>query len=132
MMVDTSVWIDFFHGRLTSQVQFLKSFVLYKGTILTGDLIIAELFQGIKNKREMAVIESAFQILQIKPMVGETIARKSADYYRQLRRSGITIRKTIDCLIAAWCIHNQVPLLHSDRDFAHFARFGLIERIPQQ
>ena len=128
-MVDTSVWIDFFRGAETPQVVALHSIILDKKTILTGDLIMAELWQGVRNNRELHRIEGAFSVLPVMQMVGETIARESADYYRRLRRDGITVRKTIDCLIATWCIHNTVPLLHSDRDFIHYTRFGLIEAL---
>ncbi|MEM7032562.1 MAG: PIN domain-containing protein [Chloroflexota bacterium] len=126
-MVDTSVWIDFFRGSETIQASILRSSILDRKTILTGDLIMAELWQGVRNNRELHRVEGAFSVLPVMQMVGETIARESADYYRRLRRQGITVRKTIDCLIAAWCIHNHVPLLHADRDFIHYAQFGLIE-----
>lgn len=60
-------------------------------------------------------------------LMAEAMARASANYYRLLRQQGFMVRKTIDCLIATWCIHHQIPLLHTDRDFKHFVQFGLIE-----
>ena len=95
--------------------------------MLAGDLILTELLQGIRFKREYAQIEAAFKALPVHEMVGERIARRSAEYVRQLRDNGITVRKTIDCLIATWCILNQTPLLHADREFSSFVSFGLIE-----
>jgi hypothetical protein len=120
------VWIDFLHGQATPQVARLKALVGHEELII-GDLILAELLQGIRDDRDVVRVEAAFSAYRVVPLVGEQIARQSAMYYRQLRRQGITVRKTIDCLIATWCIPNHVPLLHADRDFQHFARLGLIE-----
>jgi len=125
-LVDTSVWIDFFHGRTTPQVTRLKELIGQEELII-GDLILAELLQGIRDERDVARVEAAFAAFRVAPLVGEKIARQSASYYRQLRRRGITVRKTIDCLIATWCVLHRVPLLHADRDFLPFVLLGLIE-----
>ena len=127
ILVDTSVWIDFFRGSNSPEVQRLEQYIHENERIFTGDLILAELLQGIRSSRELAAVETAFQAFLVVDMVGETTARQSAALYRQLRSQGITTRKTIDCLIATWCILNQVPLLHADRDFGPFVSFGLIE-----
>jgi len=127
ILVDTSVWVSHFRNTKTPAVLRLYHFIEQDETIITGDLILAEILQGVQSPRELTAINAAFRVLEITPLVGEHIARQSTDYYRQLRRQGITVRKTIDCLIATWCIHNQVPLLHADRDFKHFVRFGLLE-----
>lgn len=127
VMVDTSVWLNLFRQQATSDVFRLKVLLGEKQTLLIGDLILTEILQGARTQTEFVRIEAAFQVYRVIPLVGETIARQSASYYRQLRHQGITVRKTIDCLIATWCIHNQVPLLHADRDFKHFVRFGLLE-----
>ncbi len=127
LMVDTSVWIDFFRGNNTPQVQRLVNYIESNERIFTGDLILAELLQGIRPGIELATFETAFQAFLVVNMVGETNARQSAAFYRHLRNQGFTIRKTIDCLIATWCILNQVPLLHADRDFAPFVNLGLVE-----
>jgi predicted nucleic acid-binding protein len=126
ILVDTSVWIDFFNGRPTVQVTQLKKIVGIE-ELLIGDLILAEILQGIANDKELKRVEAAFASFRVVPLVGEQIARQSASHYRFLRKQGITIRKTIDCLIAAWCIENHVPLLHADRDFHPFTRLGLVE-----
>lgn len=125
-MIDTSVWIDFFRGNVTPQVTRLKA-LLGEEDLLIGDLILAEILQGIQDDDDVARVESAFAPYQVVPLVGETIARQSARYYRRLRKQGITVRKTIDCLIATWCIAHRVPLLYADRDFAPFVKLGLIE-----
>jgi len=127
ILVDTSVWIGHFRNAKTPDVLRLHNFIEQDETILTGDLILTEILQGIQSQREFMAVDGAFRVLGIVPMVGEPMARQSAIYYRQLLQQGITVRKTIDCLIATWCIHNEVCLLHNDRDFQHFVRFGLVE-----
>ena len=127
IMVDTSVWIEFFRGNSTPEVKRLESYIQENERVFTGDLILAELLQGIRHSRELAAFETAFRGFLVVEMVGETNARQSAAFYRQLRSQGITVRKMIDCLIATWCILNQTPLLHADRDFDNFVALGLIE-----
>jgi len=125
ILVDTSVWIDFFRGNPTPQVARLKQLVGREELIL-GDLILTEILQGVRGP-DVARVEKAFAAYRVVPLVGEAIARQSAVNYRLLRHQGITIRKTIDCLIATWCIQHRVPLLHADRDFHPFVRLGLLE-----
>ncbi len=127
ILVDTSVWIDFFRGNDTPEVERLLVYLDQNERIFTGDLILAELLQGIRSGRDLVAVERAFQPFLVVDMVGATTARQSATFCRQLRGQGITVRKTIDCLIATWCILNRTPLLHADRDFVPFATFGLIE-----
>ena len=128
VLVDTSVWIDFFRGRATPQVARLKE-LLGQQEILLGDLILAEMLQGLREQ-EVARVEKAFAAFRVAPLVGEAVARQSAANYRTLRSRGIAVRKTIDCLIAAWCIRNRTPLLHADRDFLPFVDLGLIDAGP--
>ena len=126
ILVDTSVWIDFLRGYATPQVARLKD-LLGEEELLLGDLILAEVLQGVRDDQDALRVEAAFAPYAIVSLVGEAIARQSARYYRRLRKQGITIRKTIDCLIATWCIMHHVPLLYADRDFAPFVKLGLIE-----
>ena len=127
IMVDTSVWIEFFRDHSTPEVKRLESYIQENERVFTGDLILAELLQGIRHSQELGAFEAAFRGFLVVEMVGETNARQSAAFYRQLRSQGITVRKTIDCLIATWCILNQTPLLHADRNFDNFVALGLIE-----
>ena len=127
ILVDTSVWVDFFRGSQTPEVERLVVFLQNNERIFTGDLILAELLQGIRSQREADAVEAAFRPLMVMELVGEANARQSAAFYRELRGQGITPRKTIDCLIATWCIQNNVPLLHADRDFDPFVSLGLVE-----
>jgi hypothetical protein len=130
VLVDTSVWIDFFHGHPTPAVAQLKN-LLGQDEILLGDLILAEILQGVRE-HEVARVEKAFAAFRVVPLVGETVARQSASAYRTLRSRGVTVRKTIDCLIATWCIRNRTPLLHDDRDFLPFVQLGLVDANPGQ
>ena len=127
ILVDTSVWIDFLRGTNSQEVERLVAYIDNNERIFTGDLILAELLQGIRSRQELEMVERAFQVFLVVDMVGTANARQSAAFYRELRSQGITVRKTIDCLIATWCIQNQIPLLHTDRDFVPFTQFGLIE-----
>ena len=127
ILIDTSVWIDFFRGNETSQVLRLEEYIRENERLLTGDLILTELLQGIRTSQELNAVSSAFEAFLVVELVGETTARQSAAFYRHLRENGITVRKTIDGLIATWCILNQVPLLHADRDFRHYVSLGLVE-----
>ncbi|GAB4262897.1 MAG: PIN domain nuclease [Deferrisomatales bacterium] len=126
ILVDTSVWIDLFRARAGPQVSTLKR-LLGRQELVIGDLILAEILQGIRSPGEVERVERVLRAFPVLPMAGERVARRSAEHYRALRRQGITVRKTIDCLIATWCIENRIPLLHNDRDFHPFARLGLRE-----
>ncbi|MBI5014134.1 MAG: PIN domain nuclease [Deltaproteobacteria bacterium] len=125
-LVDTSVWVDLFRGAPTAQVARLKALVGHEELVL-GDLIFAEILQGLRTGREARQVEAALRSYPVLELVGEATARLSADHYRELRRRGITVRKTIDCLIATWCIARRVPLLHNDKDFRPFVQLGLVE-----
>ena len=127
VLIDTSVWLDFFRRRPTAEVTRFKE-LAGSEEVYIGDLILAQILQGVGDKEDLKQVERSFEAFQVVPLVGEKIARQSALNYRSLRREGSTIPKTIDCLIAAWCIRNTIPLLHADRDFRPFAALGLIER----
>lgn len=127
VLVDTSVWIDLFRGRESEATMRLRKMLAEDVELVIGDLILAELLQGVRHESELRRVEAAFRAYRVEPLVGETLARRSAYNYRLLRTQGITVRKTIDCLIATWCIENNTPLLHNDRDFLPFAQLGLRE-----
>lgn len=125
-MVDSSVWIDFFGDAITSEVEALAA-LLKRENVLMGDLVLMEVLQGFKSDREFHIVRKSLSVLDNVQLVTPVLAVKSAQNYRTLRKMGITVRKTIDCLIATWCIENGVPLLHSDRDFDPFERhLGLV------
>lgn len=119
IIVDSSVWIDFFRGIESTETRKLES-LLGVEPIVMGDLILSEVLQGFKNDKDFKQAKKLLSNFECFSMVGEKTAIKSAENYRFLRNQGITIRKTIDCLIATFCIENNHLLLFSDRDFLPF------------
>lgn len=120
IVVDSSVWIDYFRQRLTPETAALNQLI---GTerIVVGDLVLAEVLQGFPTERGHSQARRVFQTLSVIEIAGEEIALQASDHYRLLRSRGVTVRKTIDTLIAARCIADRLTLLHSDRDFDAFA-----------
>jgi predicted nucleic acid-binding protein len=116
IFVDSSVWIDYFNGRITKQTNLLDAF-LEDELIVTGDIILTEVLQGFQDDRDFIKAGKLFDSLYFMPMLGRELAVKSAENYRKLKKKGVTARKTIDVIIATFCIENDLPLLHSDRDF---------------
>ncbi|MFM2345004.1 MAG: hypothetical protein RLZZ210_1616 [Pseudomonadota bacterium] len=116
ILADTSVWIDYFNGVNANHTDALD-YELQHGIVITGDLIIVEFLQGFKNDIDYAHASNLIQSLKCYSLVGLDIALKSAQNFRYLRTKGITIRKTIDVIIATFCIENNVKLIHNDRDF---------------
>lgn len=119
IVVDSSVWIDFFNGVSTPEVERLDG-LLGVTPLAIGDLILVEVMQGFRNERDVATARQLFRSLALLPMLGGSNAWKAADNYRQLRSRGITVRKTIDGIIATACIEANLPLLFSDRDFVPY------------
>ncbi|MBX3055071.1 MAG: PIN domain nuclease [Anaerolineae bacterium] len=119
LLVDSSVWIDYFNGVITPETDYLHR-ALGQEMIFTGDLIFAEVLQGFRLQKDFDRARMALLKFRVVEMVGVGTAVKSAQNYRFLRAKGITIRKTIDCLIATFCIENNLALLHADRDFDPF------------
>jgi predicted nucleic acid-binding protein len=121
ILVDSSVWIDFFNGRASRETDLL-ALLLRRRILLTGDLILAEVLQGFRRKEAMDQARRALLSLPCADLVGKEIALASACNYRLLRRQGITARKTVDVIIATFCIRNGHVLLHADRDFEPMAQ----------
>ena len=122
MMVDSSVWIDYFNGTDTLATNKLDS-LLGVQPICTGDLILAEVLQGFRQDADYQTAKSLLSALPVHAMLGSGMAVKSAENFRKLRKQGITVRKTIDAIIATYCIENDLPLLHADKDFKPFHEF---------
>lgn len=116
MLVDTTVWVDFFRGRETKQVVLLEKAILQRDNIFYCGLVLTEILQGIPNAKQSQLVKSHFNSLLYLDMHRDVYIL-AADIYAKLRQKGITVRKTIDCLIAACAISNKLPLLHNDRDF---------------
>ena len=119
IFVDSSVWIDYFNGRKSAETTYLNS-LLKVEPIGLGDLVLIEVLQGFRRDRDYTTAKDLLTSLKIFTLGGQDIALKSADNFRWLRKNGITVRKTVDVLIATFCIGENLPLLHSDKDFEAF------------
>jgi len=120
ILVDTSVWIDFFAARNTAQVTILESLIDEREDLCLCGVVLTEVLQGIRDEKEYSRTESALAGLIFLPMNRSTFLL-AAETYRTLRSRGITIRNSVDCMIAAVCIENKTQLLHNDRDFDYIA-----------
>jgi predicted nucleic acid-binding protein len=130
LLIDSSVWIDYFNGAVTPQTDHLDN-TLGSELVVTGDLILAEVLQGFKEDRDYELARDMLLKLPVLGMVGREITERSAENFRSLRKKGVTVRKTIDCSIATFCIENGLTILHSDRDFDPFEQhLGLKVRRP--
>lgn len=121
VVVDTSVWIDYFNGAPTPQAGLLDD-LLGERVLAIGDLILAELLQGFATETDVRRALLLFEPLEFLEMAGRDVAIQSAANYRRLRRRGVTVRKTIDMLIGTHCLMYDHELLHADRDFDVLAR----------
>lgn len=120
-LVDTSVWVDYFSGRTTPETDLLER-PLGTERLLIGDLILAEVVPGFRSDLDFQRARSHFETLEFRPMVGREIAIAAARNHRVLRARGVTVRKTIDTIIATFCSAEGHELLHRDRDFDPFER----------
>ena len=120
ILVDSSVWIDYFRGTANPQTAMLDS-LLDRELLYIGDLILTEVLQGFAGEREFNQARELLTSLIIVEMGGQGIAIQAAKNFRALRRLGATVRKTIDTIIATRCIENGYELLHNDKDFQPFA-----------
>ena len=126
ILVDSSVWIDYFRGATNVPTEILDS-LLGQQPLAIGDLILTEVLQGFDDERDFNAARKMLTALTVVEVGGEEIAIQAAKNFRALRRLGITVRKTIDTVIATRCIESGYDLLHNDRDFDPFARhLGLV------
>lgn len=116
IVVDTSIWVDYFNGVTSPYTDLLDRFLL-KERLLIGDIILTEVLQGFRSDTDFRKARALLDTLEYSPMLGREIALLSAQNYRKLRKAGVTVRKTIDVVIATFCIVNRHRLLHGDRDF---------------
>lgn len=119
ILVDTSVWIDYFRGARSRKTDFLDQ-QLDVGSLLLGDIILTELLQGFTEDRGFRAARTRLAELPLVEVAGRDIAVEAALNYRRLRAAGVTVRKTIDTLIATRCLVSGYELLYSDRDFDLF------------
>jgi predicted nucleic acid-binding protein len=120
IVVDSSVWIDYFNGRSTSETDALSR--LPAPQIIIGDLIMTEVLQGFASENDFRGVRKVLAAFEFRPMGGSEIALAAARNHRALRARGVTPRGTIDTIIATFCIVGRHGLLHCDRDFDPFER----------
>ena len=131
ILVDSSVWIDYFNGKRSWQTDLLDH-MLSNVPIIMGDLILTEVLQGFKSDKDYEAAKIYLNELPFRQMGGYNVAIQSAQNYRQLRKAGVTVRKTIDIIIATFCIVEGLTLLHDDRDFNPIAsHFPLKAFVPR-
>lgn len=121
ILVDSSVWIDLLRGVNTRQVAFLRA-NLGQMQMVVGDLVLTEVLQGVPSEALARQTEKYLLNFSVVELGGEHNAIQAARHYRHLRAKGYTIRKSVDLLIATWCINNDHALLHNDRDFDPFEK----------
>ena len=119
ILVDSSVWIDFFNGAQNAETDKLNE-ILGLEEVVIGDLILAEVLQGFRSDADYKAAKNVLTSLTVHDLPGKELAIKSANNFRKLRKKGITIRKTADVIIATYCIENKIPLLFTDKDFIPF------------
>ena len=130
VLIDSSVWINYFNGTITWQTEILDQ-MLQQIPVYTGDLILTEVLQGFRSDTDYQKAKEIMSILPCKNLDGYDIAIQSAENYRKLRKKGITVRKTIDIIIGSFCIIENIPLLHDDKDFDPMAQYLGLKTISQ-
>ena len=120
IVVDTSVWIDFFRGTTTSQVAQFVTLVDDDAGIALTDVILTEILQGLRSEADVRRVERRLAPFDVLRLEGDDF-RRAATLCRAARGKGITVRRTLDCLIASVCIRDDVALLHADADFDRLA-----------
>ncbi len=129
ILVDSSVWIDYFNGAITPQTEKLNS-LLGRERLAIGDLILLEVLQGFGKEYDFEVAKKLLTSLTVITLGGQDTAIQAARSFRMLRKIGATVRKTIDSVIATRCIESGYELLHDDKDFAPFVKhLGLREAV---
>ncbi len=116
VVVDSSVWIDFFSGRPDRQVERLEQLLAAGDDVCLCGIILAEILQGVRSDIDYRKTKAYLESLLYLPMDRRTF-EMAAEIYRSLRKKGVTVRKPVDCMIASVAIEQDIPLLHNDRDF---------------
>jgi predicted nucleic acid-binding protein len=116
VLIDTTVWVDFFAGRQLPHVAALERLIMDREDICICGIILTEVLQGIRRKNEFRKTKELFNAMIFLPMP-YSVFLGAAEIYRTLRRKGITVRNSVDCMIASVAIENDIVLLHNDRDF---------------
>jgi predicted nucleic acid-binding protein len=127
IIIDTSVWIDFFSGKQTKDSLLLKNAINNSEDLCICGVILTEVLQGIRNEKEFKKVYQILNDLIYYPENKSTFLL-AVEIYRSMRKKGKTIRKPIDCIIAATCIENSAFILHCDRDFEYISENFPLQR----
>jgi predicted nucleic acid-binding protein len=119
VIVDTTVWVDYLRGIRNPETEWLELEAGRKRLGLT-DLILCEVLKGVRDEREFSQVRSELERFALFVIGGQELAIATARNYRRIREEGLTVQKTIDCLIATFCMANGHALVHRDRDFDAF------------
>lgn len=131
VLVDTTVWIDFFSDRPLPHVKVLEDLLVNREDLCICGIILTEALQGIRKDSEFLKTKNLFSNLVYLPMRYSTFL-KSAEIYRSLRKKGITIRKPVDCMIASVALESEIALLDNDKDFDPIEKYFQMRRIPKR
>lgn len=129
ILVDTSVWIDYLNGADNGHTATLDT-ELIQGKVAISDVIYLEILQGIKNDKEYEITRTRLQTLDRYEMFGNRMVEPCAQNYRALRKRGLTVRSTLDVVIATFCIKNNMPLLFKDKDYIPFVDYLGLTAVP--
>ena len=127
VIVDTSVWVDYFNGRYNKFTEKLADLGKKKYDIFTTGIIITEILSGIRNSKDYKIIKEKLLQLPYVKLIYPSTYIESALIFKKGKKTGITIRKIIDCLIAQLAIENGLLLLHHDKDFDRIATFSKLK-----
>lgn len=122
ILVDSSVWIDYFNGVQNRSTNVLDQ-NLGNTLIATGDLVILEVLQGFSKERDFRTAKKLLSALPVFNLCNVDLSIQAAQNYRFLRNKGVTVRKTVDMVIATFCISHNLSLLHNDRDFTPMSKY---------
>lgn len=131
IIVDTSVWIDYFNGQDSPETKLLDA-ALGLQEVAIGDLIALEILCGFRLDKDYNTAKKHLASLNQYHMLSPELALKAAENYRKLRKKGVTIRKTADIIIATFCIQEKLPLLYTDRDFIPFSRHLRLRSVSEK
>ena len=131
VLVDTTVWIDFFSGHSLPHVKALEDLLMNREDLCICGIILTEVLQGIRKDSEFEKTRYLFNNMIFLPMHYSTFLR-SAEIYRSLRKKGITVRKTVDCIIASVALENDIALLDNDKDFDPIEKHFGMKRLSKR
>ena len=132
ILVDTSVWIDFFNGYDSVEATYLRSCIVDGRSLTIPGLVLTEILQGVRTDVDAARVARVLSAFDVTPNMDSGDYEKAAALYRQCRTKGFTIRSTIDCLIAQLCLRHNYELLAKDRDFDSIGQLAALKRVASK